>query len=55
MPRLAGEELVGEIVRLAGAEARLDVLAPTLVSRTHYVTTDEDAEAAEARQRLDSS
>jgi hypothetical protein len=52
---LGGEDLAGEIVRLAGADARLDVLAPTLVSRTHYVTTDEDAEAAEARRRLESS
>jgi hypothetical protein len=52
---LAGEELTSEIVRLAGADPRLDVLAPTLVSRIHYVTTDEDAEAAEARQRLESS
>lgn len=52
---LAGDELAEEVVRLAGTEVRLDVLAPTLVSRTHYVTSDEDREREEARGRLDRS
>lgn len=52
---LAGEDIAAEIVRLAGADARVDVLAPTLVSRMHYVTSDHDAESAEAAQRLKTS
>jgi hypothetical protein len=52
---LAGEEVAQAIVEAAGPQAQLNVLAPLLVSRTHYVTSDHDAEAHEAEARLNSS
>ena len=52
---LSGEEVAREIRRLAGADAHLDVLAPTLVSRAHYVTSDSDRESREAERRLKTS
>jgi len=49
---LAGDELADAIVTAAGPDAQLDVLAPMLVSHTHYVTSDHDAEARAADARL---
>jgi hypothetical protein len=45
---LAGDGLADAIVNTAGPDAQLDVLAPMLVSHTHYVTSDHDAEARAA-------
>jgi hypothetical protein len=49
---LAGDELAEVIVRLAGPSAELDVLAPQLVSHTHFATSDTDAEMRAAQARL---
>jgi hypothetical protein len=48
---LAGEELRDEIVRRARAP-QLDILAPVRCSRAHYLSSDYDREAADARARL---
>ena len=55
---VANESLEGEDVRaaiLGHAKLRpeLMVVAPVLVSRTHFVTTDVDREMDQARERLD--
>jgi len=55
---VANESLEGEDVRaaiLGHAKLRpeLMVVAPVLVSRTHFVTTDVDKEMDQARERLD--
>jgi hypothetical protein len=55
---VANESLEGEDVRaaiLGHAKLRpeLMVVAPVLVSRTHFVTTDVDREMEQARERLD--
>jgi hypothetical protein len=52
---LAGEEIAGAIVTVAGPHAELDVLAPLLVSHAHYVTSDHDAETRTAEDRLRTS
>jgi hypothetical protein len=52
---LAGDELADVIVSAAGPDAELDVLAPMLVSHTHFVTSDHDAEARAADARLKTS
>lgn len=46
-------QLVDELTRPGAAVPVLEVLAPVLPSRTHFVTTDIDRETAAARQRLD--
>jgi hypothetical protein len=51
---LDGSELSDEITLQAGA-AELDILAPPRCSRWHYLMSDYDREAAEARARLDAS
>ena len=52
---LAGEAPAEAIIKTAGRDAQLDVLAPMLVSHTHYVTSDHDAEARTAQVRLKAS
>lgn len=56
---VAGEKLGGEELRreLAGdgASVELDVLAPILASRSHYLASDVDREREEARERLEAS
>lgn len=47
----AGDALLDEL-RRGGRECVLDVLAPVLQSKTHFVTTDIDRETEAARQRL---
>ena len=47
------DQLVDELMRPGTAVPVLEVLAPVLPSRTHFVTTDIDRETAVARQRLD--
>jgi hypothetical protein len=49
---LEGEELRAVILGRAKLRPELMVVAPVLVSRTHFVTTDVDREMNEARQRL---
>lgn len=50
---LTGEEVRKAILHRAKLRPDLMVVAPVLVSRTHFVTTDVDAEIEEARRRLD--
>jgi hypothetical protein len=52
---LAGDDLAETITQAAGPNAELDVLAPVLVSHTHYATSDSDAETRAAQTRLDAS
>lgn len=52
---LDGEEPAAAIRAAAGADAQIEVVAPVLVSRLHYATSDRDAELAAARERLDAS
>lgn len=52
---LTGEAVADAIVDVAGQDAHIDVLAPVLVSRAHYVMSDHDAETQEARARLETS
>jgi hypothetical protein len=52
---LGGDELAEAIERLAGPGAELDVLAPQLVSHTHFATSDTDAEMRDAEARLNVS
>jgi hypothetical protein len=49
---LEGDELRAELARRARAGARLRVVAPILVSRTHYIASDVDKELEEAGERL---
>jgi nucleotide-binding universal stress UspA family protein len=51
---LSGEELRQRLAEM-GDRLELDVLAPVLTSRLHYVVSDIDNELAEARKRLDRS
>jgi GABA permease len=48
---LQGDELA-EILRRCAPDAELRVVAPILVSRTHYLASDVDRELAEAQERL---
>jgi hypothetical protein len=52
---LAGDEIADAIVKVAGPNAQLDVVAPMLVSHLHYVTSDHDAESRAADERLRAS
>jgi GABA permease len=52
---LGGDGLRRALSERDGAALRLDVLAPVLSSRTHYWTSDLDAEIDEARRRLEAS
>jgi hypothetical protein len=52
---LAGDELAETIVSAAGHDAELDVLAPMLVSHAHFATSDHNAEARSAQERLSAS
>lgn len=52
---LTGETVAEAIVDAAGPGAHVDVLAPVLVSRAHYVMSDHDAETREAQRRLETS
>lgn len=52
---LAGEQLRTELVAAGEADVELDVLAPILASRSHYLASDLDHERAEARERLEAS
>jgi hypothetical protein len=52
---LAGDEVADAITNVVGPEAQLDVLAPMLVSHLHYATSDHDAEARSAEDRLQTS
>ncbi|MCW3045792.1 MAG: hypothetical protein JWO74_76 [Solirubrobacterales bacterium] len=49
---LQGEGVRGAILGRAKLRPEVMVVAPVLVSRTHFVTTDVDAEMDEARARL---
>jgi GABA permease len=49
---LEGEDVRGAILAHAKLRPELMVVAPVLVSRTHFVTTDVDHEMDEARERL---
>ena len=52
---LAGSELRELILRHGREPVEVDVLAPVLASRIHYVVSDIDRELAEARRRLERS
>jgi hypothetical protein len=52
---LAGSELRELILRDGREHVEVDVLAPVLASRIHYVASDIDRELAEARRRLECS
>ena len=52
---VAGDEVAAAIVNVAGPGAKRDVLAPTIVSHLHHVTSDDDAEAHAAALRLRTS
>lgn len=54
---IAGVPLHGDALadRLAGAGARLAVLAPIHASRSHHLASDVDRERAEAQSRLETS
>lgn len=52
---LAGEEPAEAIRTVAGPNAELDLLAPVLVSHTHFITSDRDAETHAAERRLQTS
>ena len=52
---LMGRELRAELLRRGQPRPELRVVAPVLPSRAHYVTSDIDAELAEARRRLDAT
>jgi hypothetical protein len=52
---LAGEKPAEAIVKTAGPDAELDLLAPVLVSHTHYAMSDHDAESRSAEARLKTS
>lgn len=52
---LMGRELREELLRRGQPRPELRVVAPVLPSRSHYVTSDIDAELAEARRRLDAT
>jgi hypothetical protein len=52
---LDGEEVRSEVLGRAKLEPELMVVAPVLVSRTHFVTTDVDREIREARARLEAT
>jgi GABA permease len=49
---LEGDEVRGAILDHAKLRPELLVVAPVLVSRTHFVTTDVDGEMDQARERL---
>jgi hypothetical protein len=49
---LEGEDVRGSILGHAKLRPELMVVAPVLVSRTHFVTTDVDREMDQARERL---
>jgi GABA permease len=50
---LGGEELKQEILRRGERRPELRIVAPVLCSRSHYLTSDIDAEHHEAERRLD--
>ncbi len=53
---VGGKALLDEIVRLTrGRKAKVLVVAPALVDRTHLLTSDVDPARAEAQARLDAS
>jgi hypothetical protein len=52
---LAGEEPAARIRETAGEDPQLDVVAPVLVSQTHFAMSDRDREMAEAQERLDAT
>jgi hypothetical protein len=52
---LMGRELREELLRRGQPRPELRVVAPVLPSRSHYLTSDIDAELAEARRRLDAT
>jgi hypothetical protein len=49
---VTGEALSEQLIRDGAPRPILDVVAPVLQSRTHFVTTDIDRETAAARRRL---
>lgn len=52
---LAGEEPAQRIRETLGDDPQLDVVAPVLVSQTHFAMSDRDAEMAEAHRRLEAT
>jgi hypothetical protein len=52
---LEGEDLRAELRRRGAAGAELEIVAPILVSRTHYIASDVDKELKEAHERLDAA
>ncbi len=49
---LEGDELRSELRLRAAAGAELNIVAPILASRAHYIASDVDKELGEARERL---
>ena len=49
---LPGDAPPDEIVGPRGGRSALDVIAPVLQSKSHFVTTDIDSETEQARRRL---
>jgi hypothetical protein len=52
---LSGEEPAQRIRETLGDDPQLDVIAPALVSQTHFAMSDRDREMAEAQERLDAT
>lgn len=52
---LSGEEPAQRIRETAGEDPQLDVVAPVLVSQTHFAMSDRDREMAEAQERLNAT
>jgi GABA permease len=52
---LQGDELAEALRRRGAQDSELRVVAPIVVSRTHYLASDVDRELAEAHQRLDAA
>jgi hypothetical protein len=53
--RLGGEQLRAQLAAFGKVGVELDVLAPILVSRSHYLASDVDREREEAHERLAAS
>jgi hypothetical protein len=53
--RLGGEQLRAQLAAVGEIGVQLDVLAPILVSRSHYLASDVDRERDEALERLAAS
>ncbi|HEU4703350.1 MAG TPA: hypothetical protein VFS37_12785 [Conexibacter sp.] len=52
---LSGDEPAARIRETAGDDPQLDVVAPVLVSQTHFAMSDRDREMADAHRRLEAT